>query len=87
MCDVGEDSLESLGHQGDQASTEYSLERLMLKLQYFGHLMRRADSLEKTLILGRIEGRRRSRQQKMRWLDGVTELMDMFEPTSGDGEE
>ena len=60
---------------------------LNLKLQYFGHLMRRADSLEKTLILGGIEGRRRSRQQKMRWLDGVTELMDMFEPTSGDGEE
>ena len=70
-----------------EINPEYSLERLMLKLQYFGHLMRRADSLEKTLILGGIEGRRRSRQQKMRWLDGVTELMDMFEPTSGDGEE
>ena len=50
---------------------------LKLKLQYFGHLMRRADSLEKTLILGKIEGRRRRGQQKMRWLDGVTDSMDM----------
>ena len=50
---------------------------LMLKLQYFGHLMRRADSLEKTLMLGKIEGRRRKGQQKMRWLDGITILMDM----------
>ena len=49
----------------------------MLKLQYFGHLMRRADSLEKTLMLGKIEGRRRKGQQKMRWLDGITILMDM----------
>ena len=48
-----------------------------LKLQYFGHLMRRADSLEKTLILGKIEGRRRSGQQSMRWLDGITDSMDM----------
>ena len=56
-----------------------SLEGLMLKLklQYFGHLMRRADSLEKTLMLGKIEGRRRSGQQKMRWLDGITDSMDM----------
>ena len=56
-----------------------SLEGLMLKLklQYFGHLMRRADSLEKTLMLGRIEGRKRRRQQKMRWLDGITYSMDM----------
>ena len=55
-----------------------SLEGLMkLKLQYFGHLMRRADSLEKTLMLGKIEGRRRRRQQKMRWLDGITDSMDM----------
>ena len=56
-----------------------SLEGLMLKLklQYFGHLMRRADSLEKTLILGKIEGRRRSRRQRMRWLDGITDSMDM----------
>ena len=58
---------------------EYSLEgpMLKLKLQYFGHLMRRADSLEKTLILGRIEGRRRKGQQRMRWLDGITDSMDV----------
>ena len=49
----------------------------MLKLQYFGHLMQRADSLEKTLILGKTEGRRRSRQQRMRWLDGITDSVDM----------
>ena len=56
-----------------------SLEGLMLKLklQYFGHLMRRADSLEKTLMLGKIEGRRRRARQRMRWLDGITNLMDM----------
>ena len=56
-----------------------SLEGLMLKLklQYFGHLMQRADSFEKTLMLGKIEGRRRRGQQKMTWLDGVTDLMDM----------
>ena len=58
---------------------EYSLEGLMLKLklQYFGHLMRRADSLEKTLMLGKIEGGRRRGRQRMRWLDGTTDLMDM----------
>ena len=50
---------------------------LKLKLQNFGHLMRRADSLEKTLILGKIEGGRRREQQRMRWLDGITDLMDM----------
>ena len=57
---------------------EYLLEGLMLnlKLQYFGHLMRRANSLEKTLLLGKIEGRRR-RQQKMRWLDSITDFVDM----------
>ena len=56
-----------------------SLERLMLKLklQYFGHLMQRADSFEKTLMLGKIEGRRRRGQQRMRWLDGITDSMDM----------
>ena len=56
-----------------------SLEELMLKLklQYFGHLMRRADSLEKTLVLGKIEGRKRRGRQRMRWLDGITDLMDM----------
>ena len=62
-----------------EISPEYSLEGLMLKLklQYFGHLMRRADSFGKTLMLGNIEGRRRREQQKMRWLDGITSLMDM----------
>ena len=57
----------------------YSLEELMLKLklQYFAHLMRRADSLEKTLMLGKIEGRRRRGQQRVRWLDGITDSMDM----------
>ena len=60
-------------------SPEYSLEGLMLKLklQYFGHLMRRADSFEKTLMLGKIEGRRRSGRQRIRWLDGITDSMDM----------
>ena len=60
-------------------SPEYSLEGLMLKLklQYFGHLMRRSDPFEKTLMLGKIEGRRRRGQQRMRWLDGITDLMDM----------
>ena len=62
-----------------EISPEYSLERLMLKLklQYFGHLMRRVDSLEKTLMLGRIGSRRRRGRQRMRWLDGMTDLMDM----------
>ena len=55
---------------------EYSLEELKLKLQYFDHLMQRTDSLEKTLMLGKIEGRRRG-QQRMRWLDGITNSMDM----------
>ena len=60
-------------------SPEYSLEELMfkLKLQYFGHLLQRTDSLEKTLMLGKTEGRRRRRQQRMRWLDGITDSMDM----------
>ena len=62
-----------------EISPEYLLEGLMLKLklQYFGHLMRRADSLEKTLMLGKIEGRRRRGQQRTRWLDGIADLMDM----------
>ena len=62
-----------------EISLEYSLEELMLKLklQYFGHLMRRLDSLEKTLMLGGIGGRRRRGQQRMRWLDGITDSMDM----------
>ena len=62
-----------------EISPEYSLERLMLKLklQYFGHLMQRADSLKKTLMLGKIEGRRKKGWQRMRWLDGITDSMDM----------
>ena len=84
-CGVGENSLESLGLQGDatsilkEISPEYSLEGLMLKLklQYFGHLMQRTDSSEKTLMLGKIEGGRRRGQQRMRWLDGITDSMDM----------
>jgi len=84
-CGVGEDSWESLGQQGDQTSqsipkeiiSEYSSEGLRLKLQYFGHLMWRTDSLEKTLMLGKIEGGRRRGWQRMRWLDGNTYSMDM----------
>ena len=62
-----------------EISPEYSSERLMLKLklQYFGHLMHRANSLEKTLMLGKIEGRRRRGQQRMKWLDGITDSTDM----------
>ena len=62
-----------------EISPEYSLERLMLKLklQYFGHLMERIDSFEKTLMLGKIEGRSRREQQRMRWLDGIADSMDV----------
>ena len=87
-CSVGEDSGESLGMQGEkkkkqsiwkEISTKYLLKRLMLKLklQYFGHLMPRTDYLEKTLMLGKIEGRRRRGRQRIRWLDAITDLMDM----------
>ena len=82
-CGVGEDSWESLGLQGDptilkEISPGCSLKGLMkLKLQYFGHLMWRVDSLEKTLMLGGIGGRRRRGRQRMRWLDGITDLMGM----------
>ena len=85
-CGVGQDSQESLGLQGDptqcilkEISPGCSLEGLMLKLklQYFGHLMRRADSFEKTLMLRKIEDRRRRGRQRMRWLDGITDTMDM----------
>ena len=80
-----EKTRESLGKQGDQTSqsilkeinTEYSLEGLMLKLQYFGHLMQTVDSLEKTLMLGETEGRRRRGRERMRWLDSITDSMDM----------
>ena len=62
-----------------EISPEYSLEGLIkLKLQYFGHLMQRTDSLEKTLMLGKIEGRKRRGQQRMRWLDGITDSMDII---------
>ena len=83
-CGVGErllkvpwTALRSIQSILKEISLEYSLEGLMLKLklQYFGHLMRRTDSLEKTLMLGKIEGRRG--QQRIRWLDGITNLMDM----------
>ena len=80
-CGVGEDSWESLGLQRDltSPSERRSLEGLMLKLklQYFGHLMQRVDSLEKTLTLGGIGGRRRRGWQRMNWLDGITDSMDM----------
>ena len=83
-CHAGEDSLRVLwtASRSNQSilkeiNLEYSLEGLMLKLQYFGHLMRRADSLEKTLMLGKIEGKRRRGWQRMRWLDSITDSMDM----------
>ena len=67
-----------------EISPEYSLEGLMLKLQYFCHLMQRTDSLEKTLMLGKIEGRRRRGQQRIRWLDGITDSRDIkLEQTLG----
>ena len=91
-CAVGEDSWKSLGLQGDSweslglqpvhpkgDQSWCSLVRLMLKLklQYFGHLMRRADSFEKTLMLGKIKGRRRRGRQRLRWLDSITDSVDM----------
>ena len=84
-CDVGEDlRVPWTARRSNQSilkeiSTKYSLERLMLKLklQYFGHLMRRTDSFEKTPVLGKIEGRRRRGRQRMRWLDGITDSTDM----------
>ena len=73
---LGCKDIQPVHSKGDQS---WVLEGLMLKLKflYFGHLMRRADSLEKTLILGKIEGRRRRGQQRMRWLDGISNSMDM----------
>ena len=85
-CGVREDSWESLGLQGNPTSPFWRRSALgfiwkewmlKLKLQYFGHLMRRVDSLEKTLILGGIGGRRRRGRQKTRWLDGITDLMEV----------
>ena len=68
-----------------EISPEYSLEGLMLKLklEYFGHLMQRTDPMEKTLFLGKIEDRRRRGRQRMRWLNGITDLIDMFEQAPG----
>ena len=76
MCIFARKSSQSILRE---INPEYSLEGLMLrlKLQYFGHLMRRADTLEKTLMLGKTEGRRRRGRQRMRWLDGITSWMDM----------
>ena len=90
-CGVGEDSWESLRLQEinqsflKEISPEYLLEGLMLKLklQYFGYLMGRTDTLEKTLMLGKIEGRRRWGWQKVRWSDGITDSTDEFELNSG----
>src|SRR5574341_1199546 len=84
-CGVGEDlRVPWTARRSNQSilkeiSPEYSLQGLMLKLklQYFGHLMQRTDSFKKTLMLGKIEGRRRRGQQRMRWLDGITDTMDM----------
>ena len=78
-CGVGEDSRRSNQSILKEISPEISLEGMMLKLklQYFGHIMHRVDYLEKTLMLGGIGGRRRRGQQRMRWLDGITDSMDM----------
>ena len=83
-CGVGEDSSPWTARRSNQSilkeiSPEYSLERLMLKLklQHFGHLMRKADLFEKTLMLVKIEGGRRRGRERMRWLDGITDMMDM----------
>ena len=84
-CGVGEDSLESfelkeilpVHPNGDQSWVFFGRMMLKLKLQYFGHLTRRADSLEKTLMLEKIEGGRRRGQQRIRWLDGITNSMNM----------
>ena len=75
-CGAGEDSRESIVRE---INPQYSLEGLMLKLklQYFGHMMQRANSLEKILMLGKIEGKRRRGQQRMRWLDSITDSMGM----------
>ena len=76
---MGSKSRTQLSTQAKEINAQYSWEGLMLKLklQHFGHLMRRADSFEKTLMLGKIEGRKRWDRQRMRWLDGITDLMDL----------
>ena len=94
-CGVGEDlSISWTARRSNQSilkeiSPEYSLEGLILrlKLQYFGHLMQTTDSFEKTLMLGKIEGWRRKGQQRVRWLDGITDSMDMSEQALGFGDE
>ena len=90
LATMSDDSIKNLPN-GPQSmnkgiSPEYSLEGLMLKLQYFGHLIQRTDSLEKTLILGKTEGRRRWGWQRMSWLDGITDSMDKFEQILGAGD-
>ena len=77
-CGAGEDSARRLNRSIlKEINREYSLEGLMLKLQYFGHLMRRADSLEKTLMPEKIESKRRKGQQRMRWVDSITDIVDV----------
>ena len=76
-CGVGEGSSESLGLQEDQPWDFFGRNDAKAELQYFGHLMRRVDSLEKTLMLGGIGGRRRRGRQRLRWLDGITDSMDV----------
>ena len=79
LPELAQTHVHRVSHGHEEISPEYSLEGLMLKLklQYFGYLMQRTDSFEKTLMLGKIEGRRRSGQQRMRWLDGITNSMEM----------
>ena len=76
-CGVGEGDFQSIIKDGDPTTDGLEGLMLKLKLQYFGHWVRRTDSLEKTLMLGKIESRRRRGQQRMRWLDGITDSMDM----------
>ena len=90
-CGVGEASRQSLGLQRDQSilkeiNPKYSLEGWMLKLQYFVHLVQRIDSMEETLMMGKMKGRRRRGRQKMRWLDTIIDSGHALEQTLGDSE-